>query len=79
MLWSARRSPARHLVPRERLKELARVSKQQARIVLIVGQESNVLGVPFYNADIIDSLRSSSQSIEYSFASKLKITWKEGL
>jgi len=29
------------------LKELARVSKQQARIVLIVGQESNVLGVPW--------------------------------
>ena len=28
---------------------------------------------------IIDSLRSSSQCIEYKFASKLKITWKEGL
>ena len=30
MLWSARRSPARHLVPRERLKELYKESRGRA-------------------------------------------------
>ncbi|WP_204105419.1 MULTISPECIES: Bpu10I family restriction endonuclease [Spirulina sp. CCY15215] len=34
------------------LQELSRVSKKFARIVLIVGYESKVLGVPFNNADI---------------------------
>ncbi len=38
------------------LKELARVTKTNARIVFIVGYESNVLGVPFYNADIIEKI-----------------------
>ncbi len=38
------------------LKELSRVTKDNARIVLVVGHESNVLGVPFYNADIIEKI-----------------------
>lgn len=38
------------------LRELSRVTKKDARIVLIVGHESNVLGVPFYNADIIEKI-----------------------
>lgn len=38
------------------LRELARVTKDDARIVFVVGHESNVLGVPFYNADIIEKI-----------------------
>ncbi|PNW32847.1 UNVERIFIED_CONTAM: methyltransferase, partial [Euhalothece sp. KZN 001] len=38
------------------LRELSRVAKDEARIVFVVGHESNVLGVPFYNADIIEKI-----------------------
>lgn len=38
------------------LREISRVSKDEARIVLVVGHESNVMGVPFYNADIIEKI-----------------------
>ena len=38
------------------MQELSRVSKNEARIVFVVGHESNVLGVPFYNADIIEKI-----------------------
>jgi hypothetical protein len=38
------------------LREISRVAKIDARIVFIVGHESNVLGVPFYNADIIEKI-----------------------
>lgn len=38
------------------LQELARVMVPGGRAVLIVGYESKVLGVPFYNADIIEQL-----------------------
>ncbi|MEH2280549.1 MAG: Bpu10I family restriction endonuclease [Nostoc sp.] len=38
------------------LRELSRVTKNEARIVFVVGHESNVLGVPFYNADIIEKI-----------------------
>lgn len=38
------------------LRELSRVTKDGARIVFVVGHESNVLGVPFYNADIIEKI-----------------------
>ena len=38
------------------IKEIARVSKINARIILVVGHQSNVLGVPFYNADIIEKI-----------------------
>jgi len=38
------------------LRELSRVTKDDARIVFVVGHESNVLGVPFYNADIIEKI-----------------------
>ncbi len=40
----------------ETLRELSRVTKDKARIVFVVGYESNVLGVPFYNADIIEKI-----------------------
>lgn len=38
------------------LKEIARVTKTGGRIVLVIGHQSNVLGVPFYNADIIEEI-----------------------
>lgn len=38
------------------LMEIVRVAKDGARIVFVVGHQSNVLGVPFYNADIIDKI-----------------------
>jgi len=38
------------------LKELSRVTKDKARIIFVIGHESNVLGVPFYNADIIEKI-----------------------
>ena len=60
------------------LKELARVSKQQARIVLIVGQESNVLGVPFYNADIIEKIGVKAKLFQKVLRQKRKFKNKFG-
>lgn len=60
------------------LKELARVSKQQARIVLIVGQESNVLGVPFYNADIIEKIGVKTKLFQKVLRQKRKFNNKFG-
>jgi len=40
--------------------ELARVLRGGGRAVLIVGHESRVLGLPFYNADILDRLATES-------------------
>ncbi|KAB0241611.1 methyltransferase [Microcystis aeruginosa EAWAG127a] len=60
------------------LKELARVSKQQARIVLIVGQESNVLGVPFYNADIIEKIGVKTKLLQKVLRQKRKFKNKFG-
>ncbi|AKE65615.1 hypothetical protein NIES3806_35610 [Microcystis aeruginosa NIES-3806] len=60
------------------LKELARVTKQQARIVLIVGQESNVLGVPFYNADIIEKIGVKTKLFQKVLRQKRKFKNKFG-
>jgi DNA modification methylase len=38
------------------LQELARVVRPGGRVVLVVGYESRVLGVPFYNAKIVEAL-----------------------
>ncbi len=38
------------------LQEMARVLKPGARVVLIVGYESRVLGSPFHNAEIVDTI-----------------------
>jgi hypothetical protein len=38
------------------LREISRVAKDEARIVFVMGHKSNVLGVPFYNADIIEKI-----------------------
>lgn len=38
------------------LKELRRVCNNTARVIVVIGCESNVLGVPFYNADLLERL-----------------------
>lgn len=38
------------------LQELARVLKPYARVIFIVGYESRVLGTPFHNAEIVDTI-----------------------
>lgn len=40
----------------ETLRELSRVTKDEARIVFVMGHQSNVLGVPFYNANIVERI-----------------------
>jgi DNA modification methylase len=42
------------------LKEIQRVCNSDSRIIFVVGYQSNVLGVPFYNADIISEIAVKS-------------------
>jgi len=42
------------------VQELCRVIKENGRAVFIVGHESRVLGVPFYNADILERIARES-------------------
>jgi hypothetical protein len=42
------------------VQELSRVIKENGRAVFIVGHESRVLGVPFYNADILERIARAS-------------------
>ena len=44
----------------EAMAEISRVSKKNSRIVFVVGYESKVLEVPFYNADIIEKIAVKS-------------------
>ena len=46
------------------LQELARVLGPDGRAILIVGYESKVLGVPFYNADLIQRIATESGIFE---------------
>ena len=46
------------------LYELARVLVPEGKAVIVIGYESNVLGVPFYNADIIERIARSSGLFE---------------
>lgn len=43
------------------LAELARVLRPSARAMLIVGYQSNVLGTPFFNADIVERIATESR------------------
>ena len=52
------------------LKELSRVLTREGRAVLVVGRESRVLGVPFYNADIIDQIATQSGLFEVTLRQK---------
>jgi hypothetical protein len=46
------------------LEEMYRVSNNSARIILVVGCESNVLGVPFYNSEIITQIATRSDAFK---------------
>ncbi len=46
------------------LGELQRVCKPNSRIIFVIGYESRVLGVPFYNSDIISRLATNSGAFE---------------
>lgn len=48
------------------LQELQRVCKPNTRIIFVVGHESNVLGVPFSNTEIILQLAKKSNMFELS-------------
>lgn len=42
------------------IQELSRVMKKNGRAVFVVGHESRVLGVPFYNADMLERIAQES-------------------
>lgn len=46
------------------LYELARVLAPEGKAVIVIGYESNVLGVPFYNADIVERIARSTGLFE---------------
>jgi hypothetical protein len=46
------------------IQEIARVLNPIGRAVLIAGHESNVLGTPFYNAEIVERIAVSSGLFE---------------
>ena len=60
------------------LRELSRVAKSEARIVLVVGYESNVLSVPFYNADIIERIGISANLFRRTLRQKREFKNKFG-
>lgn len=60
------------------LRELSRVTKNGGRIVLVVGHESKVLGVPFYNADIIEKIGVRANLFHKSLRQKREFKNKFG-
>jgi hypothetical protein len=46
------------------LKEMHRICKPHARLVLVVGHESKVLGVRFFNADLVSAIARRSTAFE---------------
>ena len=60
------------------LWELSRVTKDGGRIVFVVGHESNVLRVPFYNADIIEKIAVRSNLFHKSLRQKREFKNKFG-
>lgn len=60
------------------LRELSRVTKNGGRIVFVVGHESNVLGVPFYNADIIEKIGTRANIFHKSLRQKREFKNKFG-
>lgn len=60
------------------LRELQRVCKADARIIFVVGHESNVLGVPFYNAEIISRIAEKSSVFELVLTQKRNFKNKFG-
>ncbi len=60
------------------LRELSRVTRNGGRIVFVVGHESNVLGVPFYNADIIEKIGIRANLFHKSLIQKREFRNKFG-
>lgn len=60
------------------LQEMARVLKPDGCAILIVGYESRVLGVPFYNADIIGRIAVESGLFEMQLRQKRVFTNRFG-
>jgi DNA modification methylase len=60
------------------LRELSRVTKNGGRIIFVVGHKSNVLGVPFYNADIIEEIGIRSHLFHKSLRQKREFKNKFG-
>lgn len=52
------------------LRELRRVCQPDAKIIIVVGYESNVLGVPFFNAEIISHLATKSTAFALTLRQK---------
>jgi DNA modification methylase len=46
------------------LKDIQRVCKPNSRVIFVVGYESRVLGVPFYNSEIISQLSKKSGAFD---------------
>jgi 16S rRNA G966 N2-methylase RsmD len=44
------------------LGELRRICSREARVIMVVGHKSNVLGVPFYNAGIIEHIAQETNA-----------------
>ncbi|MCT7970201.1 methyltransferase [Laspinema sp. D1] len=59
-------------------KEIKRVCKPGARIIFVVGYESTVLGVPFYNAKIISELATLGDQFELVLTQKRQFKNKFG-
>ena len=60
------------------LQELSRVTKSGGRIVFVVGHKSNVLEVPFYNADIIEKIGVRANLFHKSLRQKREFKNKFG-
>jgi hypothetical protein len=60
------------------LQEISRVLHRRGRAVFVVGHESKVLGVPFYNADIIQQIATTSGLFEVALRQKRVFTNRFG-
>jgi hypothetical protein len=60
------------------LQEISRVLHTRGRAVFVVGHESKVLGVPFYNADIIQQIATASGLFEVTLRQKRVFTNRFG-
>jgi DNA modification methylase len=60
------------------LREIQRVCKPNSRVIFVVGYESSVLGIPFYNSEIISQLSRRSGAFELVFTQKRNFKNKFG-
>ncbi|CAD5922790.1 hypothetical protein PCC9214_00770 [Planktothrix tepida] len=60
------------------LQELQRICQKETRIIFVVGYQSTVLGVPFYNSEIIIELVKQSGVFEQVLTQKRKFKNKFG-